>query len=71
VVFGLIYKTISPFPPGTRLAVSLHDSGANEQDLSLGRHRHPRAGEGELRRRLAGLLLGEELARKVCGELEA
>ena len=30
--------------------------------------RYPQAGEVELRRRLAGLLLGEELASKVYGE---
>ena len=29
---------------------------------------YPQATEAELRRKLAGLLLGEELARKVCGE---
>jgi len=34
------------------------------------RTRYPRASESELRRRLAGLLLGEELARKVYGELD-
>jgi hypothetical protein len=34
------------------------------------RARYPQAGEAELRRRLAGLLLGEELARKVYGELD-
>lgn len=33
------------------------------------RSRYPQAGEAELRRRLAGLLLGEELARKVYGEI--
>ena len=33
------------------------------------RSRFPRATEAELRRRLAGLLLGEELARKVYGEI--
>jgi hypothetical protein len=38
--------------------------------LSGLRLRHPQASESELRRRLAGLLLGEELARKVYGELE-
>ena len=30
---------------------------------------YPHASETELRRRLAGLLLGDELARKVYGEL--
>jgi len=33
------------------------------------RSRYPRANEAELRRRMAGLLLGEDLARKVYGEL--
>jgi len=33
------------------------------------RSRYPNANETELRRRLAGLLLGEELARKVYGEM--
>ncbi len=33
------------------------------------RSQFPQAGEVELRRRLAGLLLGEDLARKVYGEL--
>ena len=34
------------------------------------RTRYPKASDAELRRRLAGLLLGEELARKVYGELD-
>jgi hypothetical protein len=33
------------------------------------RLRHPQAGPAELQRRLAGLLLGEELACKVYGKL--
>jgi hypothetical protein len=33
------------------------------------RSRYPQASEAELRRRLADLLLGEELARKVYGEI--
>ncbi len=33
------------------------------------RQRYPTAGEREIHRRLADLLLGEELARKVYGEL--
>ncbi len=32
------------------------------------RRRHPQADAGQLRRKLAGLLLGEELARKVYGD---
>ncbi len=33
------------------------------------RLQYPQASETELRRRLAGLLLGEEIARKVYGDL--
>ena len=33
------------------------------------RSQYPQATEAELRRKLAGLLLGEELARKVFGEI--
>ena len=33
------------------------------------RSQYPHASEAELRRKLAGLLLGDELARKVYGEL--
>lgn len=33
------------------------------------RSRYPKATESELRLRLAGLLLGEELARRVYGEI--
>ena len=32
------------------------------------RSQYPQASEAELRRKLADLLLGEDLARKVCGE---
>jgi len=46
------------------------NSSARLLALSGLRQRYPQAGEGELRRRLAGLLLGEELARKVYGELK-
>ena len=38
--------------------------------LSGLRQRHPQASQAELHRRLAGLLLGEELATTVYGELE-
>ena len=34
------------------------------------RQRYPQANEAELRRRLADLLLGEDLARQVYGELK-
>jgi hypothetical protein len=44
---------------------------ASARTLALAglRSRYPQADEAELRRRLADLLLGEELARKVYGEL--
>ncbi len=44
---------------------------ASARTLALAglRSRYPQASETELRRRLAGLLLGEDLARKVYGEI--
>jgi hypothetical protein len=45
------------------------NSSAHLLAISGLRHRHPHATESELRRRLAGLLLGEELACKVYGKL--
>lgn len=48
--------------------------GLNETVKTLAmsglRAHYPQAGEAELRRRLAGLLLGDELARKVYGDIE-
>jgi len=44
------------------------NASAKALALSGLRQRHPGATESELRRRLAGLLLGEELARKVYGK---
>ena len=37
--------------------------------LSGLRQRHPNASESELRRRMAALLLGDEIAQKVYGDL--
>jgi hypothetical protein len=34
------------------------------------RQRHPEVSDGELRRRLADLVLGPELAERACGPLE-
>lgn len=45
------------------------NASAHKIALAGLRSRHPQADEAELRRRLAGLLLGEELARKVYGEI--
>ena len=44
------------------------NAAARSLALSGLRQRFPQAGEAELRRRLAGLLLGDELATKVYGE---
>lgn len=46
------------------------NASARTLALSGLRSRFPQAGEAELRRRLADLLLGEDLARKVYGEIE-
>lgn len=55
----------------TRKMHVLAQLNASARTLALAglRSRHPRADEAELRRRLAGLILGEELASKVYGEL--
>ena len=47
------------------------DLNASVRALALAglRQRHPHADEAELRRRLAGLLLGEELAERAYGPL--
>ena len=44
------------------------NASAKTPALSGLRRRYPKASPEELRRRLAGLLLGEELSRKVHGE---
>jgi hypothetical protein len=55
----------------TRKMEMLAQLNASARTLALMglRSRYPQAGEAELRRRLASLLLGEELARKVYGEI--
>jgi hypothetical protein len=45
------------------------NSSAHTLALAGLRSRYPQASEAEIRRRLAGLLLGEEMARKVYGEI--
>lgn len=56
----------------TRKMHMLAQLNASAHTLALAglRSRYPQADEVELRRRLAGLLLGEELASKVYGELD-
>jgi hypothetical protein len=55
----------------TRKMNMLAQLNASAQMLALAglRSRFPQASRAELRRRLADLILGEELARKVYGEI--
>ena len=57
--------------PSWRKLEMLAELNATARMLALSglRQRHPEASEAELRRRLAGLLLGEDLAQKVYGDL--
>lgn len=63
-----LWRQASP----TRKMEMLAQLNAAGQLLALTglRSRYPNASENELRRRLADLLLGEELARKVYGEFD-
>ena len=58
-------------PPWRKLAL-LGQMNATVKDLALRglRQRHPGASEAELRRRLADLVLGAELAARAYGPLE-
>lgn len=62
-----LWRTVSP----TRKMEMLAELNQSARLLALTglRSQYPQAGEGELRRRLAGLLLGEEIACKVYGEM--
>lgn len=62
-----LWRRASP----TRKMNMLAQLNASARMLALSglRAQYPQASEAELRRRLAGLLLGEELARKVYGDL--
>lgn len=62
-----LWRAASP----TRKMEMLAQLNQSAQLLALAglRSQYPQAGEIELRRRLAGRLLGEEIARKVYGEL--
>lgn len=56
--------------PGWRKMEMLASLNAAARELTLAglRRRYPDASENEIRRRLADLLLGEELANRVYGE---
>lgn len=62
-----LWRQASP----TRKMQALAQLNASAKTLALTglRSQYPQASDAELRRRLAGLLLGEELATKVYGEL--
>jgi hypothetical protein len=62
-----LWRQASP----TRKMHMLAQLNASAQMLALAglQSRYPKASKAELRRRLADLLLGEELARKVYGEI--
>jgi hypothetical protein len=62
-----LWKQASP----TRKMHMLAQLNKSAQTLALTglRSRYPQASEAELRRRLAGLILGEEAASRVYGEL--
>lgn len=57
--------------PAWRKVQLVEDANRTARQLALAglRHRHPEAGPDELRRRLFGLFLGEELATRVYGPL--
>ena len=63
-----LWRDASP----TRKMDMVAQLNATVQTLALAglRSRFPKAGKTELRRRLASLILGEELARKVYGEID-
>jgi hypothetical protein len=62
-----LWRRASP----TRKMHMLAQLNASARALALAglRSRYPQASETEMQRRLADLLLGEELARKVYGEI--
>jgi hypothetical protein len=62
-----LWRRASP----TRKMHMLAQLNASAHTLALAglRSRHPQANEAELRRRLASLLLGEDVARKVYGDV--
>lgn len=57
--------------PGWRKLEMMESLNRSARQLALAglKHRHPTASEEELKRRLAALLLGEELATQVYGPL--
>jgi hypothetical protein len=71
VMETLQIRLLREAPPRRKMEM-LAGLNASAKTLALSglRRRYPKASPEELHCRLAGLLLGEELARKVYGELE-
>ena len=69
VMEALQIKLLREAPPWRKMEM-LVSLNASAQELALAglRRRYPEAKLSELRRRLADLLLGEDLARKVYGD---
>lgn len=80
---GLLYPDTSPEMEDLQIRLWREASPARKMQMlaqlnAAARHlaliglraRYPQASQAELRRRLAGYLLGEELARRVYGALE-
>jgi hypothetical protein len=68
---GLQIELLRRVPPWKKLEMMAQlNASARQLALQGLRQRFPQAGETELNRRLAGLLLGEELASKVYGRLK-
>lgn len=65
---ALLVRLLREAPPWRKMEM-LAELNAAAKTLALAglRRLHPHSGEAELRRALADLLLGEELARKVYG----
>lgn len=68
---GLQIQLLRQVPPWKKLEMMTQLNASARQLAWQGlRQRFPQAGESELRRRLAGLLLGEDLAAKVYGVVD-
>jgi hypothetical protein len=66
---ALHIRLLSELPPWRKLQMMAELNTAARRLAIIGlRERYPNASEAEIRRRLADLLLGEELARRVYGD---
>lgn len=67
---ALLARLLREAPPWRKMQMLVQlNAAARAVALAGLRRRHPNASEAELRRPLADLLLGEELAAKAYGEL--